>query len=165
MILLTVGTEYPFDRLVRAIDEIITELPLNERIFAQIGQSSYKPRNMEWVNKMRKCDFDMIMVKSKAIISHAGVGTIEMALELQKPLLVMPRLKRFGEHVNDHQVAAARKFAASGHILAAYSHQELISQIKALHTFSPKSRNINIDVVVNFIKKFLDSIGKNGEIQ
>ena len=121
MIFLTVGTQFPFDRLVQAVDNIFEEALLGEEIFAQIGASLYKPRNFECVSCLDKRLFERWVQKASAIIGHAGMGTITMALDNEKPILVMPRLRRYAEVVNDHQVAIAQRFEQLGHILAAYS--------------------------------------------
>lgn len=109
MIFLTVGTLFPFDRLVRAIDAAVGEGLIEDEIFAQVGENSYKPRNFESLPSLKKDLFDKYFTEASFIISHAGMGTITMALSHNKPLLVMPRLKHYKEHVNDHQVATARK--------------------------------------------------------
>ena len=96
MIFLTVGTQFPFDRLVKAVDDVFDDGLIDEEIFAQIGESSYKPRNFECVNTLDKRRFDRLIQETSGIISHAGVGTITMALDNEKPLLVMPRLARHG---------------------------------------------------------------------
>ena len=90
MIFLTVGTQFPFDRLVTAIDVAIDQSLLNIEIFAQIGESSYKPRNFEAVPFLKKTLFDKHFSEADSIISHAGMGIITMALEHRKPLIVMP---------------------------------------------------------------------------
>ena len=104
MIFLTVGTQFPFDRFVRAVDNIFDQGLIDEEIFAQIGETSYKPRNFESVVSLEKKVFDERFKGASSVISHAGVGTIMVALKNHKPLLVMPRMKRYKEHVNDHQV-------------------------------------------------------------
>ena len=88
MIFLTVGTQFPFDRLVKAVDEAADKEVFDERIFAQIGTSSYSPRNFEAVPSPEKTLFDGHFQMADSIISHAGMGTITMALESRKPLLV-----------------------------------------------------------------------------
>lgn len=158
MIFLAVGTEFPFDRLVRAIDQIALRIPSEERILAQIGCGGYRPRCMDWVEMMEKSHFDEMMRGSVAVISHAGIGTIIRALELHKPVLVMPRLRKYGEHVNDHQVSTARKFESLGYVLAAYRTQDLICGMDRLRTFRPRSRRAQTDLVVTYIKSFLDNL-------
>ena len=117
MIFLTVGTQFPFDRLVRAVDEVVTQTGFDERIFAQVGTTSYRPRNFEAVPVLEKTLFDSYLLRANGIISHAGMGTIAVALEHKKPLLVMPRLKKYGEVVNDHQLSMALQFSKLGYFI------------------------------------------------
>ena len=102
--------------------------------------------------------FDEKVSTADYIISHAGIGSIVMALEHGKPLLVMPRMKRFKEHVNDHQMATAQRFEQLGHILAAYSVEELPAKLQQLKTFVPKIRENQAQAVANRIAKFLQSL-------
>ena len=155
---LTVGTQFPFDRLVKAVDEAIDSERLDEEVHAQIGDSSYRPRNFEAVSHMDKRLFDEHMHEASCIIGHAGMGTITMALDANKPLLVMPRLKKYGEVVNDHQLAIARKFEQLGHLLVAYDEEQLSEKMKALKSFVPQKRRANCEAVVARISDFLHEI-------
>jgi UDP-N-acetylglucosamine transferase subunit ALG13 len=159
MIFLTVGTQFPFDRLIRAIDEAFDNGLVGEEVFAQTGETSYKPRNFESVASLGKKVFDERLKQASSVISHAGIGTITMALDNHKPLLVVPRLKKYGEIVNDHQVAIARKFSGLGHILVTYDVKDLPDGIKKLKNFIPRERKINSEAVVNRIRGFLESLG------
>jgi len=163
MIFLTVGTQFPFDRFVRAVDNIFEKGLIDEEIFAQIGETSYKPRNFESVVSLEKKVFDEHFKRASSVISHAGVGTITMALKNHKPLLVMPRLKRNREHVNDHQVATARKFEELGHILVAYETEELPVKIEELKTFVPRKREAQPHAVAERIARFLNDLANNGK--
>ncbi len=104
MIFLTVGTILPFDRLVRAVDDAIEAEVITAPILAQIGRTSFRPRHMDWVTALEKSEFDQKVTEAAFVISHAGMGSIMIALERRKRLLVMPRRKQYGEAVNDHQV-------------------------------------------------------------
>jgi len=162
MIFLTVGTyPLPFDRLVKAIDAAIKERLIEEEIFAQIGRCSYKPQNMEYVQMLEKEAFDSYFQKASSIISHAGIGTITMALDNEKPLLVMPRLKKYGEVVNDHQVMTAKRFEELGHILVAYTEEQLPDKLKQLKSFVPRKRKANPDAVANRIRQFLNNLSES----
>jgi len=164
MIFLTVGTyPLPFDRLVKAIDIAIMKLLIEEEIFAQIGLCRYKPQNMEYVEVLEKGIFDTYLKKASGIISHAGIGTITMALDSSKPLLVMPRMKRFKEHVNDHQVATARKFEELGHVLVAYDVEDLPDRMRKLKNFIPQKRKANPEAVADRIRRFLNSLSESRE--
>lgn len=158
MIFLTVGTQFPFDRLVRAVDDLIGEGLINETVFAQIGQSRYKPRNFESAGSLKKGVFDDYARKASGIIGHAGMGTITMALGHRKPLLVMPRLKKYREVVNDHQVDIAEVFSQLGHILMAYDTAELPQFIPQLKTFVPVERKTDPGAVTNRIINFLSTV-------
>jgi UDP-N-acetylglucosamine transferase subunit ALG13 len=158
VIFVTVGTIFPFDRLIKAVDKACANGLIKEDVFAQIGESSYKPANLEYSFALKKDKFDEIFKNSSGVISHAGMGTILSAVDNGKPLLVMPRLKRFGEHVNDHQLGTARKFEQLGHVLAAYSEEELPDKLRELKTFVPKPRTNQAKAVADRIAKFLSEI-------
>jgi len=162
MIFLTVGTQFPFDRLVRAVDEAFDNGVIGEKVFAQIGQTSYKPHNFEFVASLGKKLFDERLKQASSIISHAGMGTITMALDNTKPLLVMPRRKKYGEAVNDHQVAIAKRLSELGHLLVAYELEDLPEKIKGLEHFVPKERCTQVEAVVTRIVQFLGQINKRG---
>jgi beta-1,4-N-acetylglucosaminyltransferase len=163
MIFLTVGTQFPFDRLVEAIDGLVGKNGFGEEVFAQIGQTSYEPRSFEYEQSLKKSEFDRLIKKASGIISHAGVGTIAMALEHNKPLLVMPRLAKHREVVNDHQSAIARKFEQLGHILVAHEVEELPEKIEQLSTFVPRKRKAKPEPVVDCIAEFLNNLANNSK--
>lgn len=158
MIFLTVGTQFAFDRLVKGVDEAVESGSITEEIYAQIGESSYKPRNFKAVKSLDKNIFDSYLHQASYIVSHAGMGTITMALDNNKPLLVMPRQKKYGEVVNDHQVAIAREFEKFGHILAAYKQEDLSEKIQKLKSFIPQPRSTSPELVINRIAQFLNHI-------
>ncbi len=159
MILLTMGT-YPlaFDRMIRAVDELVCRGLVQEEIFAQIGFSKYIPQHLKYERIMDKDVFDRCLKTASALIGHAGMGTITLALENDKPLLVMPRMKKYGEHVNDHQLHTARKFEQLGHILAAYDVDELPEKIRQLKDFKPAPRVSQAEKVARRIAEFLDGL-------
>jgi UDP-N-acetylglucosamine transferase subunit ALG13 len=158
MIFLTVGTQFPFDRLVKAVDELVGRNGFDEQIYAQIGDSSYQPRNFKAIPLLEKKVFDKHISEASCIVSHAGIGTIAMALDNEKPLLVMPRSRKYGEVVNDHQTAIARKFEQLGHILVAYDVEDLPDSLRKLKNFIPRKRNASPDAVANRIRRFLNSL-------
>ncbi len=161
MIFLTVGTQFPFDRLVKAVDHVFDKGLIEEEIFAQIGDSSYKPRNFRFVSFLNKKLFDELIRKASMIISHAGIGAITISLENRKPLLIMPRLKEKGEVVNNHQMAIAKRFESLGYVLVAYRENDLSKQIENLKTFVPKQRQTNARAVADRIDCFLTLLDKS----
>lgn len=160
MIFLTVGTQFPFDRLVKAVDEAIGQNLIDEGLVAQIGESLYRPRNFKSVKFLEKRLFDKWMQKASKVISHAGMGSITTALDKTKPLLVMPRLRRYGEAVNDHQLHIARKFEQNGYLLAAYEVGELPAKIEKLKSFVPEKRQTQAKAVAERISIFLNGLSE-----
>jgi beta-1,4-N-acetylglucosaminyltransferase len=158
MIFLTVGTQFPFDRLVKAMDDLLEEGVLEEEVFGQIGDSSYKPRNFQAATSLDKTSYDEYFQNASAIISHAGMGTIAMALDLRKPLLAMPRQARYREVVNDHQAALATQFATLGHILLAEDERSLPAKVRQLRRFVPRPRQANPQAVTERITRFLEHL-------
>jgi UDP-N-acetylglucosamine transferase subunit ALG13 len=157
MIFLTVGTQFPFDRLVKSVDLAFDKGLIDEDIVAQIGESIYTPRNFRAVASIEKDIFDRRLKQASSVISHAGIGTITMALDNKKPLLVMPRLAKFGEVVNDHQAAIARRFSERGYILAAYDSKDFLDEIRKLKSFNPRERKVDPKPVADRICRFLNS--------
>ena len=158
MIFLTVGTQFPFDRLVKAVDKAAGINGFDDKIVAQIGDSSYRPKNFEATTSVEKALFDQHFAEADSIISHAGMGTITMSLDHRKPLLVMPRMKKYGEVVNDHQLAIAKKFEQLGYLLVAYSAEDVPDKIKQLESFVPQERQPCADIVTARISAFLNEL-------
>ncbi|MEO5979826.1 MAG: glycosyltransferase [Chryseolinea sp.] len=124
MIFVTIGTQGPFDRLIKAVDQAAAMF--NDRIIAQVSTgSSYKPKNMETSEFMPLAEFNTHFAEARLIISHAGMGTIISALVLNKPILVLPRLSKFKEQRNDHQWATAKELEKLKYIHTAYDEEEL----------------------------------------
>ncbi|MCA9440614.1 MAG: glycosyl transferase family 28 [Candidatus Omnitrophica bacterium] len=134
MIFLTVGTQLPFDRLVRTVDEWAGDHP-GKPVFAQIGPTEYKPKNMEFMPFVDPTDCRSRILSSSLIISHAGMGTILTCLRNRKPILVMPRRAALSEHRNDHQLATVEKLRGKKGVHIAMEETELIEMITNMETF------------------------------
>jgi UDP-N-acetylglucosamine transferase subunit ALG13 len=149
---------FPFDRLIRAMDEHVAAGRIPDRVFAQIGSGSYEPRAIEFERFMEKSPFEDMLKDADCIVSHAGIGSIATALAHDKPMLVLPRLKRHGEHVNDHQVATAGKYAELGHVLVAYDEADIPRVLQQISTFKPARRTVNVTGVAERIDRFLRTL-------
>ena len=158
MIFVTVGTQFPFDRLVKAVDDAIEQELIQDEVVAQVGLTDYQPRNFEAIASMTKEHFDAVLHSASAMISHAGMGSITMALDQKKPLLVLPRRKVYGEVVNDHQVDIARKFSQLGHLLMAEEACDLPQALERLGGFVPQARHIQTSQIADRISQFLNTL-------
>jgi UDP-N-acetylglucosamine transferase subunit ALG13 len=110
MIFLTVGTQLPFERLIKCVDQLC-EQHRSLKVVGQIGNCSYTPKHFEYHNTLSIQDFNKLFLSADHIISHAGMGSILTALSNNKPILMMPRKAQFEEHRNDHQLGTAKNFA------------------------------------------------------
>ena len=123
MILVVTGTQLPFDRLIKMLDEIAPKL--NEEIVAQVNGSSYLPRHINTIDLLPPDEFDKLFKQARLIVAHAGIGTIISAMQYQKPLIIFPRIAALGEHRNEHQLATATKMKEAGWVYVANTKEEL----------------------------------------
>lgn len=133
MIFLTVGSQLPFDRLSRAIDEWSGENTSAE-IIGQIGLTDYKPKNFESKEIVSPSEFDQLFQEAQLVVAHAGMGSILTALKYRKPIIIFPRRASLGECRNEHQVATAEKFMGKLGILVAFDISDLH---RLLNNFRP----------------------------
>lgn len=136
MIFVTVGTDLPFDRMMRVIDDWARG---NNRrdVFAQIGEGGWRPGFIEHAEFLQPPEFKERFNEATLIISHAGMGTILSALLYGKPILVMPKRASLGEHRSEHQVATARKMMELGNVNVAFDETELRFRLDHLNELHP----------------------------
>ena len=131
MIFVTVGAQMSFDRMIEWVDEWAIAEGRND-VVAQIGPSDFEPRAVKVLPFMAPPEFRERMASADAIIAHAGMGSILNALELAKPIVVIPRLSRLGETRNEHQVGTAKRLSEEGLVLTADTPERLAEQMRAL---------------------------------
>lgn len=127
MILVTVGMQLGFDRLIKAVDQLAPELSM--QIIAQTGKGAYQPVNMEARKSIAPAEFEELVQQCQLIISHAGIGTILTAQRFAKPIVLFPRRIDHGEHRNDHQVATVRNLQGRSGLLIAMDEADLKAKI------------------------------------
>jgi UDP-N-acetylglucosamine transferase subunit ALG13 len=131
MIFVTVGThEQSFDRLVQEIDRLRGNAIIQDDIFVQTGYSTYKPQFCEHKDFIRFDEMMARMTESEIVITHGGTGSIMLVLYHQKIPVVMPRQKKYHEHIDDHQVLFCKAMADKKKIIAAYETDDLGPAIK-----------------------------------
>ena len=120
MILATVGTHNQgFNRLVQPVDELATEL--DERVVIQCGSSTYEPQYAEHFQWTTSQHMEQLTREARVIITHAAAGTIIVTLRYGKPLVVVPRVRRFGEVTDDHQQQLATALESSGRAVVTHN--------------------------------------------
>lgn len=125
MIFVVTGTQLPFDRLIKMLDEIAPQL--DEEIVAQVNGCTYLPHHVNTVDILPPDEFDKLFCRARLIVAHAGIGTILSAMQYQKPIIIFPRIAALGEHRNEHQLATAAKMKEAGWVYVATEKEELKS--------------------------------------
>ena len=116
MILLTLGThEQQFERALAGV----TPLAARETMVVQHGHTPARPGTpgVEWVEFVERERMRELVAEASTVICHAGVGCIVTAISLGKMPVVIPRLARYGEHVDDHQLQITTEFATAGMVV------------------------------------------------
>ena len=160
MILVMLGTQNnDFHRLLYEIEKNIENGNINEEVVVQAGFTKYKSDKMKIFSMTSKENLEELIKKADLIITHAGVGSIEMSLEHNKKVIAVPRLKEYGEHVNDHQKDIEDEFNRKGLIMGINDVSELSLALKKIKKFIPKKYEMpKSDEIIYIIKTFIDKI-------
>lgn len=129
---MTVGThEQPFDRLVKAIDNLVADGTITEPVFIQTGYCTYEPRHCEHSQWVPYGKMSEMMGGADVVITHGGPSSFIEAMAVGKVPVVVPRKAELGEHVNDHQCDFVRAVAErQGGIIPCYDINELADAIE-----------------------------------
>jgi len=153
LIFLCVGSrEYQFDRLLKKIDNLLKENKIDEEVFAQIGQSNYIPKHYQYVRYMSPADFRQKQIDADLIISHGGTGAIVAALKLGKKVIAVPRLVKYQEHIDDHQIQVCDILEKQEYLKVVYEMSDLygmIQQVKKQKTVKQYSNPGNILSIID----------------
>ena len=132
MIFVTIGSMFPFDRMIRAMDAWAEAEAQGEEIFAQIGSGTFEPLHMTWVRRLDRPDYAAAVARSRLVVAHAGIGSIVSAAEVGKPIVVLPRRAAFGEHTSDHQVETVSRLHGRPGVHVAETEGDLAGCITAV---------------------------------
>ena len=135
VILVTVGTQLSFDRLVGAVDEWCGTHP-SIPVFAQVGPTKLHIKHMPYEEFLPPDKANNLFLEASLIVAHAGMGSVLTALKYRKPILIMPRKASLGEHRNDHQLATAKWLADRSGVTVAWDENEisaLLDNYSAFH--------------------------------
>jgi len=157
MILVLLGTQdKSFIRLLKAIDNNIEYI--NDDIVVQAGHTKFESSNMNVFDFSSKEEFEELVEGADLIITHGGVGSIVDALKKGKKVIAAARLKKYGEHVNDHQLQIIDLFVEMGYILKLDDFNDIIKLIKETEKFKPKKYISTTKNVVKAIDDFIKAI-------
>ena len=145
MIFITLGSQkFQFNRLLQEVDRLVNEQKITEKIYAQIGYSDYLPQYFLYDKFLDREEYERVMQQSEIVITHAGTGAIIGAVTKGKKVIAVPRLARYGEHVDDHQLEILKQFDEMNIICPCYDCEDLegiLSKISILQLVPYESNN------------------------
>lgn len=157
MILVTVGSQkFQFNRLLENIDELIDKKIITDKVFAQIGVSDYKPKNYEYTDFTTQDEFNKLLDESTIVITHAGTGVIVNAVKKEKKIIAIPRLAKYNEHVDDHQIQLIKQFEELNFIEPCYELDELENKLKEIKNKKYNKYVSNTDTIIESIKEYIE---------
>lgn len=159
MIFVTLGSQkFQFNRLLIEIDKLIEDKKITEEVFAQTGYSDYEPRNYEYKNFLDREEFSDIMGKCDKVITHGGTGAIIGAVKKEKKVIAVPRLAKFNEHVDDHQLQITKQFSEMNFVKSINKIDELEECLVGIENLKFNSYVSNTKNILEAIENFIDKI-------
>lgn len=157
MIFVTVGSQkFQFNRLLRKIDKLIAQGIIKEKVYAQIGVSDYNPQYFSYVDFMTQEEFSKNINNSDIIITHAGTGVIINALKKGKKVIAIPRLAKYGEHVDDHQIQLIKEFDEMNLLEPVYDLEKLELALQNVKIKKYNKYISNTDAIIEDIERFIE---------
>lgn len=159
MTLVILGTQdKSFDRLLRMVEKEIKNNNLKGEVIVQAGQTKFKSKYMKIFDLIPITKFNKLIKEADLVITHGGVGSIIQALKHNKKVIAVPRLARYKEHENDHQIQIVEEFTRNGYILSAKNTKELNKALEDVNKFEQKKYKSNNSKMVKLIENFIDNL-------
>ncbi len=159
MIFVILGSQkFQFNRLLKKLDELLAEGKLSDEIYAQIGDSDYIPQKYKYDRFLNQDDFRKKTEESNMVITHGGTGAIIGAVTRGKKVIAVPRLAKFGEHVDDHQVQLITEFGDMGIIEPCFDTENLGECIEHVKITEYKSYESNTHRIVADIADYIEKL-------
>ena len=158
MILVLLGTQNnSFHRLLEEIQKNIDNGNIKEEVVVQRGYTKFESKDMRMYTQLPIDEIKKLIDEADLVITHGGVGSIVTALEENKKVIAVPRLKKYSEHVNDHQLDIVKSFDEAGYIIGLNSVEELGQAINKIKEFTPKKYVKNTGNIVKIVEEFIDN--------
>lgn len=157
MIFITLGSQkFQFNRLLQMVDTLIEKGVITDEVFAQIGYSDYCPKHYEYKDFLDREEFRGWQAKCDILITHGGTGAIIGAVKQEKKVIAVPRLAKYGEHVDDHQLQIISQFGEQNLICGLNDCSELEDAIPFVKTHKFNSYVSNTQTIIDSIEKFIE---------
>lgn len=161
MIFITLGSQkFQFDRLLKEIDTLVANDMLRDKLFAQTGYSEYKPQHYPWKSFLNRDEFISMVEQADLVITHGGTGAIINAIKKGKKVVAVPRLAKYGEHIDDHQLQIVTQFSQMNLINSCVHLDRLLDAINTAYSHQYETYCSNTDAIINSIEDFIHEYRK-----
>ena len=159
MVVVTLGSQkFQFDRLLQKLDELVERGVITEEITAQIGASTYLPKHFEYVRFMDRGQFAATMDQCDIVVTHGGTGVIITAVKKGKKVIAVPRLAKYKEHVDDHQLQLLHQFDELQIICACYELENFEENYNEIRNREYRPYVSNTHVMIESIEEYLETL-------
>lgn len=157
MVLVLLGTQdNSFVRLLEEIDKCIDNKIIKDKVLVQSGYTKYSSNNMEIIDFVPLVKFEQLLKNADLIITHGGVGSIINSIKLGKKVIAVPRLQKYAEHVNDHQIQIIESFDKQGFIKGVFDLATLPDVLKEIDYFVPNTYISNTENILKIVSEYID---------
>ena len=157
MIFITLGSQkFQFNRLLEAVDHLIENKKILEEVYAQTGYSDYRPKYYKYKDFLDHDEFAEMESKADIVLTHGGTGAIIGAVKNGKKVIAVPRLAKYGEHVDDHQLQLVRQFIKLNLICACEDVEKLDDALKIVKETTYEKYVSNTQKIIDNIIKFIE---------
>lgn len=156
MIFCSVGTQAPFERMLGYLSEWSHAHP-QVPVVAQVGNNDKDLGRIDAYKTIAEPMFSQNFNNSTVVVSHAGMGNIIRSLELGKPIVIVPRDSRRGEHINNHQFDTVENFSTFPSVFIAHDKEGFFSAIESALHYSTADSLLDFserDRLIHFVKTF-----------
>lgn len=163
MIFVILGTQdIQFNRLLATLDGLIEAGFIRDEVFAQTGYSTYEPKHFGFKDFVSMDLFEAYVERASVIISHGGAGSLIASVKRGKKVIGVPRRKKYGEHVNDHQVELIEQFTSRGYILSIMEMSEMKQVLEEIENFIPHPYQSGNAEILKVLDAFIEKQSRPG---
>ena len=98
------------------------------------------------------------MDEAETVITHGGTGAIVGAVKKGKKVIAVPRLSKYGEHVDDHQLQLIEQFKNLNLICGCTDIECLGEALETVDKTQYKSYQGNAERIIENIESFIENI-------
>lgn len=158
-IFITVGSQkFQFNRLLKKLDEMSADREIAGELFAQTGFCDYVPQHFPYKPFLNRAEFEELTSRCDTVITHGGTGAIISAVKKEKRVIVVPRLAKYGEHVDDHQIQIMEQFAEMNLIYPCADTELLPDALKKAREHCFNHYVSNTSAIIDAIQSYIEQL-------